>query len=90
MRHRLEDLGRLLVMIESILDNPLFKHVMHHRDFVAYFLASPASDPELFVERLDDLKGNINFVEEKLNECAQICCGEDRLNGNNTAENHEW
>lgn len=67
MRERVEDLGRLMVMIDSILDMELF-----HRQKQQAF---EDTGTDVIIPRSD-----IEEVNNRLHECLEICKGEDYLN----------
>lgn len=81
-RHRLEDMGRILVMLDDVLDNPLFER--HYSDDMAeHFLPQSVienEDNEVYLERIGELEGYISYVKERLFKCLDIAKGEDDLN----------
>jgi len=83
MRERVEDLGRLLVMIDDILDNPLFRNSVYQKEMAAHLMSRAAlenEDNEMFVERASDLEDLIRTVKHRLYDCLEIAKGEDYLN----------
>jgi hypothetical protein len=83
MRNRLEDLGRLMVMLEEIEASKLFEDVSYQNDFVSHYFPADEmnkSENEIYIERLSDLRMAIDFVSDKLSECIVIARGHDDLN----------
>lgn len=78
MRQRLEDLGRILVMINQILNLDLW-NIYHGRrkDFIDVFR-------DLDEDKQDDLLHNLIYgldgMKDKLHEISSIAEGTDRLN----------
>lgn len=70
MRNRVEDLGRLMVMIDQVLDMDLFREL----DKQTY---------ERTGTDLTILREDIVEAKEKLYECLSICKGQDYLNESN-------
>lgn len=80
MRSRLEDLGRLAVLIENLLDHDLFKEEYHPR--------RPKDYDEWFASKTEDQRDEIlrswvygiQSVSEKLYDMLSIANGTDPLN----------
>lgn len=70
-RSRVEDLGRLMVMLDQITDSALFS-LQRAGEFVAFY-----KDSE---DKLYDLHHEIELMKEKIYECLEIAQGEDRFN----------
>lgn len=82
MRQRIEDLGRLSVLIRNLLDHELFEESCHpHRSKDYWEWWSQLSE-----DRKDDILRiwvyGIDSVEEKLFELLSIAEGTDPLNEN--------
>lgn len=74
MRQRVEDLGRIMVLIDQILDN----------DLLCYARTSDTID---YITRdIQQAACNIDNVKEKLYECLSITKGDDYLNYNEKVE----
>ncbi len=78
MRERVEDLGRISVMIDVLLDAETWDlYGGRNKDFVEYFSG-------LEEERRDDLLHNLIYglsnIKDKLYEIANIADGRDSLN----------
>jgi len=78
MRQRIEDLGRLAILLRSLVDNDLFeRRTIRNKDYY-----------EWFCEQTDDQKDDIirswvyglDNVQEKLYEMLEIAQGTDLLN----------
>ncbi len=87
MRHRVEDLGRLAVLIRNLLDHPLFQE--------SFLPGRPKDYWEWFSELPEEKKNDvlhawvygIENISEKLYEMLEIAEGTDRLNEvNNESE----
>lgn len=82
MRERVEDLGRIFVLIDNILENEVFEERGKLRPYKAKEAAS------WFAEKTEEEKGDyihsmaygIDLIEQKLLEMREICRGEDLLN----------
>lgn len=82
MRQRVEDLGRLLVLIQQILDREIFEPSSRFKDH-DYFLGIDNIDEEefeIYAQRVTTLIDHIKFIEEELYKCLSICKGFDLLN----------
>jgi len=78
-RDRLEDLGRLAVIIDNILDHEIFtEERMMAADFENWF---QSQSPEKRQSVLDRLARAIPEIEQKLEEAVKIAKGIDALNG---------
>lgn len=78
MRSRLEDLGRIAVLTDNILDMDLWEvYLGRNKDFVDYF-------GELADEKKDDLLHNLIYgidrLKDKIYEINSIASGTDSLN----------
>jgi len=78
MRERVEDLGRIVVLIDWTLDLPIWEvYSGRKKDFVDHFRT-------LDEEKQDDLLHNIIYgiegLKDKLQEISSIAEGMDRLN----------
>lgn len=67
MRNRLEDLGRLMILIEGMLENKIFLE-LENQPFTQ-------TGNDIVIQR-DDLY----FIMMRLEACYSICKGEDYLN----------
>lgn len=82
-RQRIEDLGRLMVMIQHIYDQHIFNCRLDKHNFVEYYLPESVyetDEGDIFVERLSDLERQISVIKSHLADCIDICQGEDILN----------
>lgn len=86
MRERIEDLGRLAVLLHELQQHPVFDRCRHaadsQSDFVEYYLP-PECNPEtkeIWIERLWDLYGHLECLWNELYECCEIAEGKDSLN----------
>jgi len=78
-RKRIEDLGRLSVLLENILEHEIFREErMLPQDFENWF---ETQDHEKKQEILERIGRNIPEVEEMLLESLAIAKGIDCLNG---------
>lgn len=78
MRERLEDLGRIMVMVEKLLDLPLFESPnCRSKDFTEWF---ESLSEETRADFLHQLPYQIREVEDQLNEIVMIARGHDFLN----------
>jgi hypothetical protein len=81
-RDRLEDLGRLTVLIEKILTHPFFhRERILSNDYLGWFESQPSEKKR---EVLDDMIISIEEVEElekQLQNALDIAKGIDPLNG---------
>lgn len=69
MRQRIEDLGRLAVMLEDILENSLFERGVLRRDLEG------VTD-----ESMDKLTCALEYLRDRIELCLEISRGEDPLN----------
>lgn len=77
-RDRIEDLGRLSVLLDNILDHHLFREErMRPKDFSGWFFEQ---DEDKKYEILDRFAYGIQAIEEALGHMRQISRGEDILN----------
>ena len=78
MRHRIEDLGRLLILLKNVLESPLFsENRCKDRDFPEWFSKQSTEGQEVI---LTNLVHDINQIEDKLIAMLDIAEGEDKLN----------
>lgn len=77
MRERTEDLGRLMVLIDDLLDNGCFDDYQNEEAFLCHY-----SDEceEIFKDRLGKLFVDLESARELLYKCLEIAKGEDYLN----------
>lgn len=84
MRQRVEDLGRLLVMIDNILEDSLFENNLNKHNFCEYFLPREVLDKEEeydeYFDRLHKLRIGIEETKSKIYDCLSIAKGDDYLN----------
>lgn len=77
-RNRLEDLGRVMVMLENLLDHPLFENQYWHRPKDANEWFGKQSE-----EKKDDVIHEIAYALEgfdfKIHDILSICRGTDDL-----------
>lgn len=78
MRERIEDIGRLLVMTEALVDHELFTLITcRDKDFIDVF-------GEMKEDKKDDLLHSLAYsissVRDQLYEMVSICRGTDLLN----------
>jgi len=78
-RDRLEDLGRLAVMIDQCLNHPIFQDErVLAPDYQQWFDAQPR---EIQKQLLDQMVGGVEEIEAKLVQALEIAKGVDPLNG---------
>lgn len=79
MRNRLEDLGRLLVLIEQLTDDELFDNLPWRRpkDAIESF---SALTPERQADFIHSLAYRITDFHEKLVMLWEIAAGQDNIN----------
>jgi hypothetical protein len=78
MRQRIEDLGRIAVMIDQILDHEVFGiYQGRNKDFTDFISGMP---PEKSDDMLDKLIYGLSDIKEKLCDISSIAEGTDRLN----------
>lgn len=78
-RNRLEDLGRLSVIIDNILDHEIFREerMMAH-DFEKWFESQTVEKRQAYLDRIAKA---IPEIEGTLEEALKIAKGIDALNG---------
>lgn len=79
MRERVEDLGRIQVMISHLLDQDLFDMISHVRkkDFLDDFSNKSEDERDTFIHQLPY---QIEDIQEKLYDILCIANGQDTLN----------
>lgn len=82
MRHRVEDLGRLAILLDHIvnqevLDNLFGLYNGRNKDFVEWFQSQSKEKQEHFLHQLPYA---LETIKEKLYECIVIAEGLDDLN----------
>lgn len=78
MRHRLEDLGRLQVLLRQLFEHDLFDRIHgRNKDFSENFYTLPETQQH---DLLHDLAYGISHVNEKIAEALSIAEGDDFLN----------
>lgn len=78
MRERIEDLGRILELLNVCLNHELFDLIScRTKDFEEEFQNYSDQHKE---DVLNSLAYGITYLEEKLTECLEIAKGEDYLN----------
>ena len=78
MRNRLEDLGRLAVMLDNLRNHELFDdRPCRNKDFIGWLDEKSEENRE---EYLYKLPYNIDDVQEKIYECLNIAEARDSLN----------
>lgn len=82
MRHRIEDFGRILYLIDTALDIEFHPRFMDDDRFITYFLPEFSDENEVFVERLQEMRLKMENLREILLEVWEIAKGEDILNKN--------
>jgi hypothetical protein len=76
-RERLEDLGRIRVLLEKLSEHEIFN--LHHgrnKDFYDWFSVKSEEDKEDFLNKVIYA---ISYIEEKLSECILIARGHDAI-----------
>lgn len=76
-RHRLEDLGRVLMILQRIDEDIDFEFTGRRKDFPEWFLSL---DEEKKSDFLYELPYKMERIEERIAECILICRGHDELN----------
>ncbi len=77
-RERIEDLGRVLVLIDQCLDSDLFDMIqVRPKDFLEWFESLDSIDKNNFLE---SLPYEISKVSDILYQSLEILKGEDYLN----------
>jgi len=83
-RQRIEDLGRLMVMLDYLLEHDLFDKLFpsneRPKDFIEFKWDVLKKDPEKAEEFLEDIVYAVHSVREKLYECLEVAKGWDTLN----------
>lgn len=79
MRHRIEDLGRLLILLEAIANDSFFDDPIRAKDFTEWFDARTPTEKE---DVLHSLAYGKQRVHEQLAECILIARGQDDLQEN--------
>ena len=79
VRERVEDLGRIAVMVDALLEHDLFEktYTVRNKDFVEWFETQTKDTQE---EILTDLIYGRDAISERLCEIREIARGEDVLN----------
>lgn len=78
MRQRIEDLGRIMVMVKQLTDHELFdERPCRNKEFTEWF---EEQTPEFKEEWLHQMVYRIANVEEKLYEIWEVATGQDYLN----------
>ena len=78
MRERIEDLGRLAVLLDVVYDDPVWD--LYHgrkKDFVEHFSGLSEESKE---ELLHNFIYGLESVKEKISGCSIIAYGRDELN----------
>lgn len=79
MRNRVEDIGRILILLEKVMDHSLFcESRMLPVDFSEWFYQQSR---EVQVKLLDGLAFGVDEVENQMMDILKIAKGEDYLNG---------
>jgi len=79
MRHRIEDLGRLLVLLEALAKDSFFEDPIRPKDFTDWFDKRSATDKG---DILHAMAYGKRRVHELLAECIVIARGHDDLQEN--------
>lgn len=79
MRNRIEDLGRLMVKIEAIIDNDVFYNMRTKTEFMEFYSNGKEDDSILF-DRIEKLCSSLAMMKDQLYDCLDIAKGEDYLN----------
>lgn len=83
-RQRVEDLGRILIHLESVMDSGVFNIYNFRRGhLVERFLPGECidnEDHEMFIERIDQFQQELEEIFEVLSVCLSIARGDDDLN----------
>jgi len=77
MRNRLEDFGRLLVLLENIIEIPLMDFHYSPKHDIDRFLCL---EKELQEELIHKIYYDLEQIQEKLYECVLIAKCQDDLN----------
>lgn len=79
MRQRIEDLGRLLVLLERVLDHNLFEKMDEFRpkDFLDIFHKWPSEKQDDWIHQTGY---EIRSLKDEIAECWSIARGDDYLN----------
>lgn len=77
MRHRLEDLGRIAVMLDAVLNGRLFRLPVRARDYLQYFEEKSLEEKQ---EIVHNMAVDIEVVSDFLVKTLEIARGEDALN----------
>ncbi len=81
MRKRSEDLGRLSVMIDGIIEHDLFeKFDNYSKHFTLEEELQKRESDEARSDALWMIQAQVHHVKELLYACLEIAQGEDRLN----------
>lgn len=75
-RERIEDLGRLMVLLNQMTDSTLFAR-RGAEEFVRYYKGATTDDD------LYDLHHEIEVLKERIMDCWEIASGQDWLNEHN-------
>lgn len=81
MRERVEDLGRLMVLLKEAFNNK----ALDFEDLEAflYYHLPPEHNPEtvdIWIDRLEKLHENLSDLRERIAYCLRIAAGQDPLN----------
>ena len=76
MRHRIEDLGRLAILLDSICEDHFFDEPVRPKDYVEWF---DKRTPEVKADILWQLAHGRQRIKEALAECVLIARGQDDL-----------
>lgn len=76
MRNRVEDLGRLAVLLKNILDEDLFMCIYREEDFVKHYVTGKDQEIEHKLEKLFD---RILIMRSRILACLEIANGTDDL-----------
>jgi len=78
MRERVEDLGRLMVMIRHLLDQEIFNDLpIRKKDYYDWFIDKSEDQKQEIIEKW---VYGISYVSEELYEMLSITQGHDHLN----------
>lgn len=76
-RERLEDLGKLSIMINNILDNEFFNHTDSKHGFEQWKAEHHDKEEYGCVKGIENIFCEVRWLKDKLDECLHIAYGEE-------------
>lgn len=78
-RERVEDLGKLSIMLDNILDHEIFENTMWHRAKDSHDIFF-SLDENTQSESIRNFAYGLDYIKEKIYECLSIANGQSESN----------